>query len=690
MAQAELVGAELPFHAQLTYGALTSSATSSSQPGSISMEASYSTNNALATTDSTPQAVFQYQPLDPSIREIRLLNLTPTDDPHSDLELSILHTPLETLSFYALSYTWGSPQNPREILLNGIKLQVRVNLFAALKAISLQLDAPVMIWADAICINQNDSEEKGQQVKMMTDIYRTAKQTLIWLGEGDAETDALINAMDVIGSAAFTTGIMKLGEDDAKKWPNLDPEKADLRKAVQKLIRSTANFPILPLTDLSYREWFSRVWIIQELSVAKTVTFVCGSKWIDGNNFIAAFKFGYYWFANEFEPLKNTSGWLIFRIFKMALRNQQNKLSIPNPRAATTLGTRKMITPLEFDTNATSSSGLTLMQHMVRGFTLSVGEPLDSSEPKDRIYAFLGISNDRKELGIVENYKEEVTYQHIYAETAKALIRQGNLDILSLCRSPTSEQIERDSRLPSWAPDWTKRMITPCGGFKADGLFKASDGMKDRGPRLEPATTEWNVLAIDGMFVGTASKLGTPWRPSWNDSFDYQAAHVLFQEVEGFVKESGSQCTDTQKQEAIWRIPIGNKEMDSFGQPRRLGPGRGTAYKEYVQMRNLAAKQHKLGEESLMVTQNLPSCLGMLKDMYDARPMLTDNGYVGVCLDCAEEGDEVWILRGAHVPYVLRKSEAGTSRLVGEAFVYGMMDGEVCSTGAALHSLQLI
>ncbi|KAH8742906.1 hypothetical protein BGZ57DRAFT_982157, partial [Hyaloscypha finlandica] len=267
--------------------------------------------------------------------------------------------------------------------------------------------------------------------------------------------------MDVIGSAAFTTGIMKLGEDGAKKWPNLDPEKADLRKAVQKLIRSTANFPILPLTDLSYREWFSRVWIIQELSVAKTVTFVCG--------------------------------WLIFRIFKMALvlwkhwsylrtmvqRNQQNKLSIPNPRAATTLGTRKMITPLEFDTNATSSSGLTLMQHMVRGFTLSVGEPLDSSEPKDRIYAFLGISNDRKELGIVENYKEEVTYQHIYAETAKALIRQGNLDILSLCRSPTSEQIERDSRLPSWAPDWTKRMITPCGGFKADGLFKASDGMKD-------------------------------------------------------------------------------------------------------------------------------------------------------------------------------------------------------------------
>ncbi|KAH8585799.1 heterokaryon incompatibility protein-domain-containing protein, partial [Bisporella sp. PMI_857] len=221
------------------------------------MEASYSTNNALATTNSTPQAVFQYQPLDPSIREIRLLNLTPTDDPHSDLELSILHTPLETLSFYALSYTWGSPQNPLEILLNGIKLQVRVNLFAALKAISLQLDAPVMIWADALCINQNDSEEKGQQVEMMTDIYRTAKQTLIWLGEGDAETDALINAMDVI----------------------------DLRKAVQKLIRSTANFPILPLTDLSYREWFSRVWIIQELSVTKTVTFVCGSKWIDGNNF---------------------------------------------------------------------------------------------------------------------------------------------------------------------------------------------------------------------------------------------------------------------------------------------------------------------------------------------------------------------------------------------------------------------
>jgi hypothetical protein len=43
-------------------------------------------------------------------------------------------------------------------------------------------DRKRLIWADAVCINQADDEEKSWQVRMMGDVYRNADRVLIWLG----------------------------------------------------------------------------------------------------------------------------------------------------------------------------------------------------------------------------------------------------------------------------------------------------------------------------------------------------------------------------------------------------------------------------------------------------------------------------------------------------------------------------
>lgn len=40
-----------------------------------------------------------------------------------------------------------------------------------------------MLWADAICINQDDVQEKGHQVNMMGKIYTKAIGVIVWLGQ---------------------------------------------------------------------------------------------------------------------------------------------------------------------------------------------------------------------------------------------------------------------------------------------------------------------------------------------------------------------------------------------------------------------------------------------------------------------------------------------------------------------------
>jgi hypothetical protein len=43
------------------------------------------------------------------------------------------------------------------------------------------------VWADALCINQTDEEEKGHQIRLMKHIYSRAEQTYAWMGKGEVD-----------------------------------------------------------------------------------------------------------------------------------------------------------------------------------------------------------------------------------------------------------------------------------------------------------------------------------------------------------------------------------------------------------------------------------------------------------------------------------------------------------------------
>ncbi|ETS75722.1 hypothetical protein PFICI_12666 [Pestalotiopsis fici W106-1] len=137
---------------------------------------------------------FQYEPLDPSRREIRLLTLLPSWDGKINGRLHVVSLDLEQQpEFLALSYVWGHEDEPEPITINGAGFKVKKNLKAAL--LRLQKSEPQLIWIDAICIDQgNDPEsirEKNFQIPLMRDIYTQASRVIAWLGEGNDKIEAL-------------------------------------------------------------------------------------------------------------------------------------------------------------------------------------------------------------------------------------------------------------------------------------------------------------------------------------------------------------------------------------------------------------------------------------------------------------------------------------------------------------------
>ncbi|PMD34326.1 HET-domain-containing protein, partial [Hyaloscypha variabilis F] len=83
--------------------------------------------------------------------------------------------------YEALSYSWGTPDSfDLKIWVNDCHFAVRQNLYCALTALRTTGDR--YLWIDALCINQDDSNEKGHQVGMMDLIYEKAEQVLVWLG----------------------------------------------------------------------------------------------------------------------------------------------------------------------------------------------------------------------------------------------------------------------------------------------------------------------------------------------------------------------------------------------------------------------------------------------------------------------------------------------------------------------------
>ncbi|KAK6591799.1 HET domain protein [Botrytis cinerea] len=188
---------------------------------------------------------------------IRLLCLMPSEDLTAPIECRLHIYPLEksnkaTHIYQALSYVWGISETFQSVIIDEKPLLVTANLHAAL----LQLRDRTferIIWVDAICINQKDEEEKSHQIGLMAKIFGLADRVIVYLGEAADDSDQALK-------------IIRGVEDEF-----MDPSSS---KENEKRI-----------LELLKRPWFQRIWVLQEVGLARRILIMCGSARINGYTF---------------------------------------------------------------------------------------------------------------------------------------------------------------------------------------------------------------------------------------------------------------------------------------------------------------------------------------------------------------------------------------------------------------------
>lgn len=188
--------------------------------------------------------------------------------------------------YEALSYTWGNPfdddyaaepwrmyeglSDRLAIDLDGFPFTVTIGLFLALQKIRKH-HGNVLLWVDAICIDQAHNEEKSWQIQKMRDIYQSASRVLVWLGPSNGTSDI---AMDTL--AGGYRYMKRTGQASTDQLIATSLEKLfGLEDGPDEL---NPHSPIDAISDLFHRAYWGRAWCWQEFAVATKMTIICGDK----------------------------------------------------------------------------------------------------------------------------------------------------------------------------------------------------------------------------------------------------------------------------------------------------------------------------------------------------------------------------------------------------------------------------
>ncbi|KAF2437435.1 HET-domain-containing protein, partial [Karstenula rhodostoma CBS 690.94] len=208
-----------------------------------------------------------YAPLPADRFNIRLIKLQPSDNPSAPILCQLVTYPINSdrpgaHSYECLSYVWGTEEYRKCIEIDigeaVLNFPATPNLYEAL----LHIRDPVfeqILWIDAICINQDDDEEKATQVAAMARIYGLAKRVVVWLGP-EAEGSTL--AFEEL-------------RNQAQSYLSADRSSSDETK------------PKDEATALLRRPYFRRMWILQEVTAARNILFKCGDAELQTSTFIA-------------------------------------------------------------------------------------------------------------------------------------------------------------------------------------------------------------------------------------------------------------------------------------------------------------------------------------------------------------------------------------------------------------------
>lgn len=407
----------------------------------------------------SPDRGFSYPPIRPT-EQIRLLTLLPTGPYLSDEDSVSIRCYLDVYDrdalpkYEALSYTWGGETRTRSIVCNGKPFPVTENCYRALKALGVrcfELSKPLnlpKLWVDAVCINQDDNEERSGQVAMMGAIFHSAALTVVYLG-------------DLVKSRVKASGMFDVYALDAvdtlHRLSRLTTEEELDYTDLRDVLRNLDDF--ISVWKLFFAQgWFTRMWVVQEVLLADQLLVLWGEHC-------------FHWrcvelFASLPEQLHQWSkilGAADRHIVHEHLGRRLIKPLVVRPSA--------LCWPLPWDEAGQRHAREVTendigMQVTLHGTTeaayvacsaartlfdlLEQSDRLHCQDPRDKLFALLTLFERDSPLEIAIDYGRSTT--EVYRNLSWFLISHGIFEILSLKQSLPSDRI---GPLPSWTVDWT-------------------------------------------------------------------------------------------------------------------------------------------------------------------------------------------------------------------------------------------
>ncbi|KAF2812279.1 uncharacterized protein BDZ99DRAFT_518138 [Mytilinidion resinicola] len=629
---------------------------------------------------------FTHRPLDSG--NIRLLYLLPGET-RDLLQGVIIHVPYRSPGTYrALSYVWGTNTRTSELMTPDGILRITLSLNKALRGLRHKVKA-IMLWVDAICINQKDNKEKAQQIRLLPNIFQSAAATYAFIEGGKGSDKAIEMQMQVRAKAELderskneacpADGVeSEIGNDSGSEtdpeegmetnnkmisnvWPSTDGWPADL----PRVPASWKGEPTPPLDNPIWTSiaavftlsWFRRVWIIQEIVAAQNVKIVCGKWIIDWNELYLA----------------------------MEIVDRQVQLSDHDSSALKSTWEPFLSLAAQREWEARQLRWSLIM--LLENFRYS-----ESTLNRDRLFALLGLASDGNEAAFEPDYDSPL--EAIVLKFARVFVRQGR-GMQLLYRAGLNQQSDK---FASWIPDWTARRPGSLYDSSEGGVTFAASGPQQAKIKCVPDTDE---LLVDGYEVDVIESISTT-------SNGEQEWANYFREIDTMVDNAVLSPVRDSREDLKWKVPVAGVLY-----PKVAVSGGLDLKSSYAALRNyLNSKQKGKAKETNdcpingtafasmytmalehMATTALPkqstSYTAVLGDtLHGWRFVITRRGYVGVVPNMASVGDVVVILKGGRVPFLLHASETRSSafRLVGECYVHSIMNGEGLSLPGVVES----
>jgi hypothetical protein len=393
-----------------------------------------------------------YHPLNE--QEIRLVVLLPGSS-RSRLQCKLVHQDIRNgLPYEAVSYTWGDPNITEVIILDGRPFTVTAGLARALHHLRHAKDR-LILWIDAICINQRDDEEKNHQVQMMFDIYRNSTRVRAWIGRGPGEESedhlrplqdrlnihpefrepSIKEVQNLQASRSYAQqGLWNVWNliDTFGKLANLSaegevsyPTGMSNVLSISESLRSPIAATWKDLCLLLLRPYWRRVWIQQEIFEAHKVVVHCGSKSFPLSSLYNSCTnfFSYYNTAQQSGSGIPSIGYFILESY----------LHIYYPEE-----------PSQVENEQPLAISNVLRKQIYK----------QTSDPRDKIYGIVGLIPPWRHTFPVD-YK--LSEREVYIVLFKFIVQRYNrLDFLANQIRITSPRL---TGLPSWCPDWSRTAL---------------------------------------------------------------------------------------------------------------------------------------------------------------------------------------------------------------------------------------